>query len=475
MQTIVIKRKSTVRCANLGRALLRIAIFLALASSAVLAQDQEKRTDKTTPAEPQKEVVVAPRAQDVEIAARLRKILDATGWFSAPRVSVREGVVFLDGAVALDEHREWAGNLARKTQDVVAVVNRIAVKPAFDWGFEPAYTEVRALVQKTITVLPLTLLAASILLLTGWLAYVTAHTSRRLLKKRIRSPLLLTVVARAIAVPLFLLGLYLVLQVAGLTRLAITVLGGTGVLGIVLGFAFRDIAENFLASLLLSIRNPFRTGDLIRIGDHEGIVQNLNTRTTVLVTLEGNQIQVPNAIVYKNTLINYTRNPTRRADFVIPIATGASVTQAQSIVLGVLRKEAAVCSPPEPLVLVDKLETDRTELKVYFWFDSSNISPLKLRSALMRRSRQALLDAGIELPAPLTPAVFEASPPKRTPLKESISEAPPVESLAQEAPQLSALAPAPANPADAVNLLEEVEKPESEQGRPRLQKNVGPR
>ncbi|MBY0226894.1 MAG: mechanosensitive ion channel [Hyphomicrobium sp.] len=437
------------------RSILPIGLILALACSKVSAQTPDNKDFRNQSVEPQQEVVVEPRAEDVEIASRLEKILSATGWFSSPRVSVREGVVFLDGAAASDEQREWAGNLARKTQDVVAVVNRIVVEPVFDWGFEPAYYVVKALVQKAVTVLPLTILGASILLLTGWIAYLTASVARRLLKPRIRSPLLLTVVARAIAVPLFLLGLYLVLQVAGLTRLAITVLGGTGVLGIVLGFAFRDIAENFLASLLLSIRNPFLTGDLIRIGDHEGIVQNLNTRTTVLLTLEGNQIQVPNATVYKSTLINYTRNPTRRADFIVPIATGAPVTKAQSIVLDVLRKEGAICSPPEPLVLVDKLEADRIELKVYFWFDSSNVSPIKLRSALLRRARRALLDAGIQMPAPLPLAVLQPAPPKTSPAKTPTPISPVVESVAPETPQVSALAPAPANAADAVNLLED--------------------
>lgn len=282
--------KRTFRMTSLWRSILSIGFFLALALSKASAQTPDNKDFENQSVAPQQEVVVEPRAEDVEIASRLEKILSATGWFSSPRVSVREGVAFMDGEAASDEQREWAGNLARKTQDVVAVVNRIVVEPVFNWGFEPAYHEVKALIQKAVTVLPLTILGASILLLTGWIAYLTASVARRLLKSRIRSPLLLTVVARAIAVPLFLLGLYLVLQVAGLTRLAITVLGGTGVLGIVLGFAFRDIAENFLASLLLSIRNPFRTGDLIQIGDHEGIVQNLNTRTTVLLTLEGNQI-----------------------------------------------------------------------------------------------------------------------------------------------------------------------------------------
>ena len=121
--------------------------------------------------------------------------------------------------------------------------------------------------------------------------------------------LLLNIVVRAFSIPVFLLGLYFVLQAAGLTRLALTILGGTGLAGIIVGFAFRDIAENFLASILLSVRNPFRTGDLIEVAGHTGIVQNLNTRSSVLLTLDGNHVQIPNATVYKSTIKNYSSMP----------------------------------------------------------------------------------------------------------------------------------------------------------------------
>ena len=107
------------------------------------------------------------------------------------------------------------------------------------------------------------------------------------------------------------------LRVAGLTQLALTVLGGTGLIGIIIGFAFRDIAENFLASLLLSMRNPFNGGDLIEVAGYTGIVQNLNTRSTVLLTLDGNHVQIPNATVYKSTIKNYSSIPSRRAEFLV--------------------------------------------------------------------------------------------------------------------------------------------------------------
>jgi len=179
---------------------------------------------------------------------------------------VPEGIVFIDGIAETEAHREWAGQVARTIQDVVAVVNRIEVQARVDWDLTPAWAEARGLVQQGQRVLPL-LLLASIVLIPCWLAArLVTRLARVLLARWIETPLLLKVLARAIGIPVLLLGLYLVLQFAGLTRLAVTVLGGTGLIGLAIGFVFRDIAENFLTSLLLSIRNPFNSGDFIEIG-----------------------------------------------------------------------------------------------------------------------------------------------------------------------------------------------------------------
>jgi small-conductance mechanosensitive channel len=233
------------------------------------------------------------------------------------------------------------------------------------------------------------------------------------------------VVVRAISIPVLLLGIYFVLQVAGLTRLAVTVLGGTGLVGIIVGFAFRDIAENFLASLLLSVRNPFSTGDLIEVAGETGIVQNLNTRSTVLLTLDGNHVQIPNATVFKSTIKNYSSTPTRRAQFLVGIGYDSSVAQAQMLISGILKEHPAVLDQPEPLVLVDELGAATVNLRVSYWFDSRTYSPAKANSALLRLTKNVLLEAGIELPDPAREVVF----PKGVPLIQ-ISE----DQLQQPAP-----------------------------------------
>jgi len=360
---------------------------------------------------PGREVAIEPKAADQKIAQRLKGILVATDWFIKPSVNVREGVVFLDGEAREEGHRKWAGDLARSTQDVVAVVNRINVQREVAWNFDAARQQLTALYWTVARTLPLVLFGLTILILAALLAKLVAALARSLLKQRIPSPLLMTIVVRSIAIPVFLLGLFVVLHVSDLTRLALTILGGTGIVGLALGFAFRDIAENFLASLFLSLRNPFSTGDLISVDGSEGIVQNLNTRTTVLLTLDGNHIQIPNAIIFKNKITNYSSNPYRRAEFLVGIGYDASIGHAQEIIVQVLKQHVAVINEPEPLVLVDDLAPSTVNLKIFYWFDSTVYSPIKIRSSLLRLTKRALVEDGISMPDDAREVIFPQGVP----------------------------------------------------------------
>src|SRR3546814_9844224 len=98
-------------------------------------------------------------------------------------------------------------------------------------------------------------------------------------------------------------------------------------MGPVLGFAFKDIAENDIAGVLLSVRKPFSPGELIAIEDYQGKVVALTSRTTILMTLDGNQLQLPNALVFKSVLLNYSQNPRRRFDFTVGIDPAHSIRQ----------------------------------------------------------------------------------------------------------------------------------------------------
>jgi small conductance mechanosensitive channel len=365
----------------------------------------------------QQPVEVMPSADDSQIERRLYGILQSTGWFENARVGVHEGVVTLDGTTDTQEHREWASGLAGKTQGVVAVINRIEVQADVRSTLEFAREELGQLTRQAIQIWPLVLITLFIIALAWLISKLVGVLARRIFVHRVDSPLLLAVVVRLFAIPVFLLGVYFVLQIAGLTRLALTLLGGTGLAGIIIGFAFRDIAENFLASLLLSIRNPFRRGDLIEVAGQRGVVQNLNTRSTVLLTLDGTHVQIPNATVYKSAITNFSGNVSRRADFVIGISYDSPTAKAQRLIMEVLRNHPAVLADPEPLVLVDKLGSATVNLRASYWFDSATYAPNKINSALLRISKDTLLQGGIELPDPAREVVFPKGVPVTRPPK----------------------------------------------------------
>ncbi|MBK1732295.1 mechanosensitive ion channel protein MscS [Thiococcus pfennigii] len=351
-------------------------------------------------------VDVTPVAQDEEIRQRLQTVLNATDWFTDPQVRVEEGVVFLNGQVDSDELKKWAGDLARNTQDVVAVANRLDVSEPSPWDFRQASSGISALWRDFIRAMPFVLFGLLILALSVGVALLATRGVRALLRRRIPTKLLQNVIARAAGGFVVLCGVYLILRVSGLTQLALTLVGGTGLIGLILGIAFRDITENFLSSIFLSIQRPFETGDLVEISGVTGYVQQLNMRTTILMTLDGNLAQIPNATVYKTIVSNFTTSANRRADFVVGIGYEAAIAEAQEIARKVLADHPAVLNDPEPSVLADSLGSATVNLRVYFWLNGREHSWLKVRSSVIRLVKRAFQNEGISMPDEAREVVF---------------------------------------------------------------------
>lgn len=393
-------------------------LVLVQVTSGALAQESaeltqpEAETPSEKPEAPEK-VDVQPVARDDEIANRLQDILTATKWFEGPEVEVRDGVVFLRGEASQEDFRRWATDLAQSTQDVAAVVNRMSVAKRGLFDMTPAIAELRSFAGSAIQMTPLLLFGVIVLGLT-WLIARGARTLAELtFHSRISNPLLRNVFAKTVMVPILLLGIYIVLRVTGLTQLAFTVLGGTGIAGLILGIAFRDIAENFLASILISMQNPFRTGDLVEVGGNRGFVQRVSTRGTLLMTLDGNHVMVPNAIIYKSVVTNYSANPNRRVDFGIGIGYDDSISKAQRLIKEILDDHPMVLSDPESRVILDELGASTVNLRVYVWLDGAKHNPDSVRSSILRIVKQTLLREGISLPDEAREVIFPNQVPVR--------------------------------------------------------------
>ena len=275
-------------------------------------------------------------------------------------------------------------------------LNPVMEGNVFSWQF--FYDQSMQLVHATAQILPTLLLG--LLLLT--ISYFTAGPLSRLLIKLINlvtdSKLVLLVVRRGISTLVILLGLYLFLRLAGLTEFAVAIMSGTGLIGLILGFAFRDIAENFIASLLLSVQRPFKIDDVIEVDGRLGVIKKVTARATTLVDYDGNHIQIPNATVYKNTIKNLTANPKMRGKVEIGIGYDNDIRSAQTLALNIANKQTAVLSDPPAQVLIKNLGSSTINFILYFWVNSEQHSPLKVSSQLMRELVNEFTEQNISMP-----------------------------------------------------------------------------
>lgn len=354
----------------------------------------------------QKVIPVKAGASDDAVRDRIRSILMASEWFEEIAVLNNSGIVTLRGTTIRNEHKDWAENIAYRTQDVIAVVNKIQVVNPNPWSLAPLVDQTQTLFQRALRHIPQWIVSLFILLLSIFLAKRLVATARRLLMRRVDSLMLRSLIARLVAIPVLVIGIYLVFSVSGLGSLATTLIGGTGLVGLIIGIAFRDITENFLASILLSIQRPFVLGDMIKVLDYTGMVEAMTTRGTVLITLDGNHVQIPNTIIYKEPITNLSANPNVRQSFIVGIGYDASISEVQGLVLNWLDEHPAVLKDPEPLILAEQLAPSTVNLGIYFWIDTRTHSVLKVRSSVIRTVKAKLMEAGISMPDDARELIF---------------------------------------------------------------------
>jgi len=428
-------------------------LLLLLMSGQLLAQEKEQIENKPSWSDTKQQIEVNQSVADQAIQKRFLNILKISARIQEPEVEVREGVLVLSGWTDDEADKTWVEEAANRTEGVIAVVNNIEVRLGEQWDLEPAVSEALSLYDKFIRALPKITIAMLVLFLTWVLAKLTTSLANKALSRKVKNPFVLRMGARLFAIPVVVVGIYLVLQLTGLTNLAMTVVGGTGLMGLIIGIAFKDIAENFLASVLISVRRPFKIGDYILVSDHEGVVQSVTTRGTVIMTLDGNHIHIPNAIIYKNTIVNVTANPNIRKQFTVGIGANDSITHAQQTALDVLNKHDAILKEPEPQVLVDSLGAATVNIIIYFWVNGQKNSSSKVKSAMIRLVKKAFDDAKIMMPDEAREVVF---PEGIRIIQDSLESSQTVEVVKTTEPEANAVE------ADLSNDVDEIRKQSAE-------------
>lgn len=346
-------------------------------------------------------IAVDSRAKgDTRIRTRLEELFATIEGLGAVAVEVRSGVVALSGEVSSNAVHDQALRLARRVEGVVEVRDQIV--ESRDLRKRLTQTRDRILTQllNFVTYLPLLVVAGLALALFWWISGWIAG-SERLSRRFGRNPFMLDLVRQVVRIVAVGTGLLLALEILDASTLLGSLLGVAGIFGLAIGFALRDTVENYIASLLLSLRQPFSRDDLVTIEAFEGRVLRLNARATILLTLDGNHLRIPNAKVYKAVIVNYTRNPKRRFHFDIGVDTEQNLAAAQQIAASTMAGMDGIERDPPPVCTVEALGESNVVLRAFGWVDQTKAEFVKVRSESIRLVKGAFDRAGVVMPEPI--------------------------------------------------------------------------
>lgn len=374
---------------------------------AIIGTTTSRSNSKPEVASPLFPIQEFPTAEsDQKILNQLQSLIKESGWFSTLQVRVKDGVVILEGSIKSREHLQVLLATAQRLPMAVAVINKVRVEPPLADNIEPVVEQLREFGLSAWQMLPVFLISVFVIGLFIFLGGYLNQGIRSLWAWRVQNPFLIALLTRLTMVPLWILAFYFALRIVGVSNLEATILGATGFLTLLFALAFKGIGENYLAGILLASRSPFTKGDLIKVGEHQGYVQNLNMRGTTIIDLNGNLILIPNIMVIQSVVENRTANPSMRTSFFVNIGYHESISRVQELIVHAMAEVRGVLPDPAPSVVVEELLPSAVKLRVQLWLDAKNNAEARVKSRAMMKAKDILLVNGIAIPDDAREIIF---------------------------------------------------------------------
>ncbi len=246
--------------------------------------------------------------------------------------------------------------------------------------------------------------AFSVLIIGILLANFISKVLTKRIKTKVTNSLSELFIAQIIRIILKVITFLFFLSLLGFNDITTKILAGAGILTFVLGFAFKDIGENFLAGIILAFKSPFQENDLIESEGIVGYVKELRIRETLVKTTDGKDVFIPNSQILKNPLINYTLDGFLRYDFNLGLDYSSDVKKAILLILDTLKSiDGVVHENKVPTVVIDELAASTINLKIFFWIDTTESSSrtyhLNIKNEVMQHVLFRLTEEGFEMPS----------------------------------------------------------------------------
>ncbi|MET4074503.1 mechanosensitive ion channel family protein [Hymenobacter sp. UYCo722] len=258
-------------------------------------------------------------------------------------------------------------------------------------------------VQQFVLLLPNLLITLLVLTATVFAARLTRRALASVLPRVSPGAVTLHSLISTLAyVAVLLVGTFFGLEVLGLDKTVTSLLAGVGIIGLALGFAFQDIAANFISGIIIAVQRPFTVGDVIETDKFFGTIERINLRTLDLRQVTGELVRVPNRKVFESAVTNYSVTTRRRVDIECGVAYSSDLAQVRDVVLAAMADFPELLTDQPPQVMFTGFADSSITFSLRFWIPyRRQVDYVGAKSEAIMRIKQAFDAAGIVIPFPM--------------------------------------------------------------------------
>ncbi len=198
---------------------------------------------------------------------------------------------------------------------------------------------------------------------------------------------------------IIIVGILITISLLDLTSVLYSLLTAAGVATIVIGFAVKDVAANFISGIFLLIDQTFVVGDAVKVGNYSGQVQKIALRSTTIATWDGPVVTIPNSLLATEPVINYSANAERRVNLTISIASENDLQAAMTILRDLVEAEPRRVAEKEPTIYVSDVHDHAIDITVLFHTPSADW--FAVSSDYRRAVAEAFKQNRVELAVPV--------------------------------------------------------------------------
>ncbi len=236
---------------------------------------------------------------------------------------------------------------------------------------DPITSKLEAWYLDTLSMIPNFVLAVIVLIGFYYVAKYIRMGVSRVLNRAYNNPELTKILSKVIFVGVIISGTMAALSILHLDKTVSSILAGAGIIGLALSFAFQDIAANFMSGFIMAAKRPFEIGDVIEVQDMKGTVQAINLRSTELLTFEGNEVIIPNKIVFQNPVTNYYKQKKMRIDLKVGVSYGDDLDKVEHIAKSAIEDLEHVVHNEPVRVFFENFGDSSINLEVQYWVEYS--------------------------------------------------------------------------------------------------------